>query len=184
MKKILAYILVVIRGLFYSCSDFLEIKPKGQADMDLFSSKQGVDALLIGAYSVIDGVNGRTGDGWASAVTNWVWGGVASDDAYKGSNPGDQSQINMIEGFFADAENLYVAQHWAVLYDGVSRTNEVLRAITRAQDMAEIERSQAEAQARFLRAHFYFELTIVHGKVPFIDIHTENPSHVPNDRLL
>src|SRR5690606_24953047 len=31
---------------------------------------------------------------------------------------------------------------------------------------------------------FYFELTIVHGKVPFIDIHTENPSHVPNDRLL
>lgn len=185
MKKLLNTILIVIVVFFNSCSEkWFEIKPKGQGYEESFSSQEGVESLLIGAYAVLDGVNGRTGDGWASAVTNWVWGGVASDDAYKGSNPGDQSQINMIEGFFADAENLYVAQHWAVLYDGVSRTNEVLRAITRAQDMTEIERGQAEAQARFLRAHFYFELTIVHGKVPFIDIHTENPSHVPNDRLL
>src|SRR5690606_12092047 len=185
MKKLIVAQLTVIIVLFCSCSEeWFEIKPKGQAYEESFSSKDGVESLLVGAYSVIDGVNGRTGDGWASAVTNWVWGGVASDDAYKGSNPGDQSQINMIEGFFADAENLYVAQHWAVLYDGVSRTNEVLLAITRAQDMTETERSQAEAQARFLRAHFYFELTIVHGKVPYIDEHVENPGHVPNDHLL
>src|SRR5690606_5617733 len=184
MKKILAYILVVITGLFYSCSDFLEIKPKGQADIDLFSSKQGVDALLIGAYSVIDGVNGRTGDGWASAVTNWVWGSVAADDAYKGSNPGDQSQINQIEGFIVDAENLYVAQHWAVMFDGVVRSNDVLKVIPTASDMSDDEKRLAEAQARFLRAHFYYQLTIIHGKVPYIDENTTNPGEVPNDHFL
>src|SRR5690606_32080767 len=118
MKKITIYTLIALTVTFYSCSDFMEIKPKGQADIELFSSKQGVNSLLIGAYSVVDGVNGRTGDGWASAVTNWVWGSVAADDAYKGSNPGDQSQINQIEGFVVDSENLYVAQHWAVMYDG------------------------------------------------------------------
>ncbi len=185
MNKLIKIKLIVITIIFSSCADgWFEIKPKGQAYEDSFSSKTGVESLLIGAYAVVDGVNGRTGDGWASAVTNWVWGGVASDDAYKGSNPGDQSQINMIEGFFVDAENLYVANHWAVLYDGVSRTNEVILAIGRAQDMTEIERNQAEAQARFLRAHFYFELTIVHGKVPYIDEHTENPGHVANDHFL
>lgn len=185
MNKLITFKLTALVVLFTSCSkEWFEIKPKGQAYEESFSSKQGVESLLIGTYAVVDGVNDRTGEGWASAVTNWVWGGVASDDAYKGSNPGDQSQINMIEGFFSDSENLYVANHWAVLYDGVSRANEVIKAIARATDMTDTERKQAEAQARFLRAHFYFELTIVHGKVPYINEQTENPSHVPNDHLL
>ncbi|WPR75326.1 RagB/SusD family nutrient uptake outer membrane protein [Algoriphagus sp. NG3] len=185
MKRIIAYtILLVLAGISYSCSDFMDIKPKGQADVELFSSKQGVNALLIGAYSVVDGVNGRTGDGWASAVTNWVWGSVAADDAYKGSNPGDQSQINQIEGFVVDSENLYVAQHWAVMYDGVIRSNDVLKVIPSAEDMTEEEKKIAEAQAKFLRAHFYFQLTIIHGKVPFIDENTVDPGIVPNDHAL
>jgi hypothetical protein len=121
---------------------------------------------------------------WASAVTNWVWGSVASDDAYKGSNPGDQSQINQIEAFVVDSENLYVAQHWAVMYDGVMRSNDVLKVIPTADDMSADEKRVAEAQARFLRAHFYYQLTIIHGKVPYIDENTSDPGIVPNDRFL
>ncbi len=185
MKKLFTYTaLSVLIGITSSCADFLDIKPKGQADIELFSSKQGVNALLIGAYSVVDGVNGRTGDGWASAVTNWVWGSVAADDAYKGSNPGDQSQINQIEGFMVDSENLYVAQHWAVMYDGVTRCNDVLKVIPKAEDMTSDEKRVAEAQAKFLRAHFYYQLTIIHGKVPFIDENTIDPGVVPNSHAL
>ena len=185
MKKLLFLALLAVTGVLYSCSEeFLDIKPKGQAGFDTLANKKGVDLLLIGAYSVIDGINGRTGEGWASSVSNWVWGGVASDDAIKGSNSGDQNAINAIEAFFVDAENLYLANHWAPLYDGVVRANDVLKVIPLATDMSDSDKKLAEAQARFLRAHFYFELTIVHGKVPYIDENTENPGEVANDHML
>jgi hypothetical protein len=58
MKKLFTYTFIALTTAIYSCSDFMEIKPKGQADIELFSSKQGVNSLLIGAYSVVDGVTG------------------------------------------------------------------------------------------------------------------------------
>lgn len=185
MKRKIFKALIILPVVLFGCTgDFLDIKPKGQTFFEALPNKQGVNLLLTGAYSVIDGVNGRNGDGWASAVSNWVWGGVASDDAIKGSNAGDQNAINAIEGFYADAENLYVAQHWAPMYDGVVRSNDVLKALKLATDMTDNEKKLAEGQARFLRAHFYSELTKIHGKVPYIDENTENPTIVPNDHIL
>ena len=81
---------------------------------------------------------------------------MASDDAYKGSNSGDQSQINAIEGFYVDAANSYVYDHWRFYYDGVVRTNDVLRAIEMATDMTDVEKKQAAAQARFLSSSLLF----------------------------
>lgn len=185
MKNKQILILTTLTVLFISCTgDFLEIKPKGQTFFESLTNKQGVNLLLTGAYADIDGVNGTVGDGWSSGVTNWVWGGVASDDATKGSNAGDQNAINAVEGFFADAENLYVSQHWTPLYDGVVRSNDVLKALKLATDMTDAEKKLIEGQAKFLRAHFYFELTKVHGKVPYIDENTQNPTIVPNDHIL
>ncbi|SKB33946.1 Starch-binding associating with outer membrane [Parapedobacter luteus] len=183
MKKWFRYSYALCISIFFSCSDsFFEIKPKGQASIDDLSSKTGVEALLLGAYAAVDGVNGKLGDGWASAESNWVWGEVASDNAYKGSVSGDQNPINAIEGFFVEATNVYVTDHWTTLFDGVQRANVILQVLPRVQDIAETERRQIEAQARFLRAHFYVELVRVHGNVPYIDENTENPGEVPNDR--
>lgn len=186
MKKILYSALVILTGLVYACSsDWLEIKPKGSADITTFSSANGVRVLLIGAYACVDGTQrSRDGNTWASAVDNWVWGGVASDDAYKGSNYGDQSTINPVEGFYADANNGYVTNHWAPLYDGIVRANDVLKAIPLAKDMPDAVKVQAQAEAKFLRAHFYVELTRVHGAVPYISETTVDPTVVPNDHLV
>ncbi len=187
MKKIIANILPILlmTSLFYSCGDdFYTIKPKGQASLETFYSKEGVNALLTGVYAVIDGGNVRSGNIWASSVTNWVWGSVASDDAYKGSSYSDQGTINPIEGFFADADNSYVANHWRAYYDGVVRSNDVLKVLPKIEGMLDEEKNSMAAQARFLRAHFYFELTKVHYKVPWIDENTENPTVVSNDRVL
>ncbi|MGV8139301.1 MAG: RagB/SusD family nutrient uptake outer membrane protein [Mangrovibacterium sp.] len=185
-KNIVSFIVVILAGLLSSCSDsWFEAKPKGEASSEKFNTKDGVNKLLTGAYAVVDGTHlGTDGMVWASAVSNWVWGSVASDDAYKGSDYGDQATINPVEGFFADADNGYVDNHWEPLYDGVVRTNDVLKALALAGDMTDAEKKESEAQAKFLRAHFYVELTMVHGKVPYIDETTEDPKTVPNDHLL
>ncbi len=186
MKKIVFLTIMLIGGLFYSCTnDWFDIKPKGQASPDALTTKQYIDYLLTGAYAVVDGTHlGTDGTVWASSVSNWVWGSVASDDAYKGSDYGDQATINPVEGFFADADNGYVGNHWQGLYDGVVRTNDVLNYLPGVEEMGDTEKLLAEAQAKFLRAHFYVELTLVHGNVPYIDENTEEPKSVPNDHVL
>ncbi len=50
--------------------------------------------------------------------------------------------------------------------------------------MSDEEKTLAEAQAKFLRAHFYFYLTIVYDKVPYIDENTEAPGAVKNDHAV
>jgi hypothetical protein len=50
--------------------------------------------------------------------------------------------------------------------------------------MSQSEKNLAEAQARFLRAHYYTELTIVHGNVPWIDENSVDRTIVPNDHIL
>ncbi|MEK7200379.1 MAG: RagB/SusD family nutrient uptake outer membrane protein, partial [Bacteroidota bacterium] len=85
--------------LFYACSkNFLEKNPLGSLDQNTLANKAGVEGVLIGAYSLLDGYGGA-GGGWQSAGSNWVYGGVASDDAYKGSDPGDQADIVPIETY-------------------------------------------------------------------------------------
>lgn len=187
MKKTFLFAITGLTLFISSCKkDWLEIKPKGQASFETLLNKDGVNLLLIGAYADIDGVNNQTPqrEGWPAAVSNWVWGSVAGGDAYKGSNSGDQALINDIAGFYLTADNTYVNSHWMLEYDGVLRSNDVLRAVKLATGMTDLEKMQAAAQARFLRAHFYVELTNVHGKVPYIDENTPNPSEVPNDHLL
>lgn len=187
MKKILNFIALILMFSLYSCQDeWFTILPKGQPSFETLKNKAGVNFLLIGAYSNVDGANNRSAQtqAWSTTVTNWVWGSVRADDAYKGSNSGDQALINDIAGHYLTADNTYVNSNWQQKYDGVLRCNDVLKAVVFATDMTDSEKIQAVAQAKFLRAHFYTELTNLYGKVPYIDETTENPTIVPNDRIL
>ena len=187
MKKIKILIFTAAIVFFSSCSEeWYTIKPQGEASFETLQSKKGVDLLLIGAYADIDGVTGQGvhPEGWPSTVSNWVWGSVQADDAYKGSNFGDQANINDIAGHYMTADNTYVRSHWTILYDGVVRCNYLLKAINTAVGMSDADKTQATAQAKFLRAHYYVELTQVHGKVPYLDENTVNPTAVPNDHLV
>ncbi|MEO8962039.1 MAG: RagB/SusD family nutrient uptake outer membrane protein [Ginsengibacter sp.] len=185
MKKII-FSLIILSGLLYSCSKSkYEILPKGQAAIATLQSKVGIQKLLIGAYAACDGtINGDAGQAWASTVSNWVWGSIASDDARKGSTIGDQGDINPIEYFYVNSANSYVNSHWRTWYDAVTRANDVLKLLPGTKDMTEAEKTQVEAEAKFLRAHAYFQLTIVHGKVPYIDETAVDPGLVSNDHLV
>ena len=87
----------------------------------------------------------------------WVFGDVASDDAIKGGNPGDQSEISFIENFETTADNGYIGTIWEHYYNGISRCNEVIPNVqTIEMEMSLQEQYISEAQ--FLRAYYYFQL--------------------------
>ncbi len=167
--KLSIFLFVGMLFVIYSCSkSFLEKRPIGPTDQTTLANKDGVAGLLIGAYSLLDGIGGASG-GWGSAASNWVYGGVQSDDAYKGSESGDQPDINPIETYSVTASNGYPIQKWNLCYDGIQRANDVLRVMALAEDMTEQEKKLVEAEVKFLRGHYHFELKRVFNYVPFID---------------
>jgi hypothetical protein len=183
MKKIVILTFILIVALVYACGEkFLTKEPLGVVSEPALQSAKGADALLIAAYSSLDGYSGwGNGGPWQGSATNWVFGSIAGGDAYKGSDPGDQPAITPIERMAGLPNNEYFETRWRVLYDGISRSNFALRAIKAAPDLNETNKKIRTAEGRFLRAHYHFELKKMWNMVPYVD---ENATDfkIPNDK--
>ncbi len=166
MRKLSLIMLVVATLLPLSCSDsFLEVAPKGLLSVQTLSNKIGVEFLLTGAYSLLDGWNG-TGTSFHSAADNHVYGSIAADDAYKGTTSGDQPDMTFIETHNILPDNGYFRGKWRVLYDGISRSNDVLQMLPKATDVTPADAAIITAEARFLRAHYHFDAKKIWNNVP------------------
>ncbi|WP_337040700.1 RagB/SusD family nutrient uptake outer membrane protein [Emticicia sp. 17c] len=169
MKKLIIIALLVTTN--FACSDeFFDIKPQGRASQAQLTNKNGVAALLIGVYSELDGV-GSGNTGRTSTVSNYVFGGIASDDAVKGTDAGDQPEQSFIEQYNWLSDNTYFLGKWWHSYDGVARANEVIQIVQSPdiKDMTDAEKTQVLAEARFLRAYYHFEAKKMWNKIPYID---------------
>uniref|UniRef100_UPI004047EEDE RagB/SusD family nutrient uptake outer membrane protein n=1 Tax=Algoriphagus sp. TaxID=1872435 RepID=UPI004047EEDE len=149
-----------------SCSEeFLEVPPVGQLSENQLSSLAGLDASLIAAYSQVNGRGNRLG-----SPSNWVWGSIRGGEANKGTDPGDFTTINPIQRFENDAAGGDMGSKYNVAYEGVARANNVLRLVAKAGDaISANDQERLSAQARFLRAHFYFELARDYNRTPYVD---------------
>jgi hypothetical protein len=180
-KRILVLTALVCAGMMTSCGDsFLETTPLGVGNEQSLSNKNGVNAVLIGAYSLLDGVG--SGPVNTSSVSNWIYGSIASDDAYKGSDVGDQAQITTIERYIPQADIGAYNDKWVAVYDGVSRSNNTIKLIGLATDMTDAEKAQALGEARFLRAWYHFEAKKLWNMVPYVDETVTDYINLPNDK--
>lgn len=175
-SKYIIIAVVVAGGLFFdSCSKgFLERKAQGSLTAGDVSSKDGIANLLVGAYAALDGqqqdVAAIGGGGpWEAAPSNWIYGSVAGGDAHKGSDATDQPPISLIATGQFDASNGFFNTKWKVLFDGVVRTNIILSLLPNVTNMTDGEKTQVQAESRFLRGHYYLELKKMFGKVPWVD---------------
>ena len=163
-------IALVLTG--YSCKKFLDSTPKGSLNQVVLANKAGVDGLLIGAYALVDGVlNNGPADPWTSGTNNWVFGGVAADDAHKGSTPGDQPGAAAIEAHSQGSVNGYLNPKWLVMYNGVQRANDVIRQVPLVKDgsVSEAYGKGIIAEAKFLRGFYLVELAKIWRNVPYAD---------------
>ncbi|PIQ20163.1 MAG: RagB/SusD family nutrient uptake outer membrane protein [Cytophagales bacterium CG18_big_fil_WC_8_21_14_2_50_42_9] len=190
MKKpryiIMAAALAIAMQILPACKDeFLEKPVLGALSEELVATRAGVNALLIGAYAALDAQQGDQqnlsgGNAWEASPTNWIYGSVAGGDAHKGSDGTDQPAINVIAKFLTDPSNGFLNSKWRAVYEGISRTNLILSIMPKAADIPDAERKTIEAEARFLRAHYYFELKKMFNMVPWID-ETTTDYNQPNN---
>lgn len=154
-------VIAVVTGLLlmHSCSEeFLEITPNGALDAQVLATYEGVDALLIGAYSMIDGLANGAG-GWESASSGWVFGSIRGMVANKGTDSGDQPDINPLQTYTETASNPYLNIKWQATYEGISRSNGVILTAAVALENGAITQAEHDSfvnQARALRGIYHF----------------------------
>ncbi|QJB35101.1 RagB/SusD family nutrient uptake outer membrane protein [Chitinophaga oryzae] len=179
-------ILLVAALLGSGCGkSFLEKPAYSSLSEEIVANKDGVNYLLVGAYAALDGAGAPTaslggGNAWEAAATNWVYGSVAGGDAHKGSEGTDQTPINEIAIWQPNVANSFFNTKWRAVYEGVARCNNTLRLMAQAKDMSDADKTKVEAEARFLRGHYYFELKKMFNKVPYITETTADPV-IPNE---
>lgn len=140
--------------LMVSCSDsFVDVKSQDQNSDDYFNSEADYQDALVGAY-----------DGLQSTYVNVMLGEIASDNTLCGGEsatdvPGFQEIDDMIQ----TPNNSNLRDIWNWMYGGVNRANFILEF----QDKTDFpNKNSVIAQARFLRAYYYFELVKWFGDVP------------------
>ena len=90
---------------------------------------------------------------------------IVSDDAEKGSIPGDANFLQEIDDFTYTPTNNAPGGVWEGYYTGIFRANLAIDRLPTVPDMEEDLRQRLLAEARFLRAYYYFNLTRWFGDV-------------------
>ena len=97
----------------------------------------------------------------------WVLGDLASDDAIKGgSSIGDQPDFQAVNQFNILTTNAAVEAVWKNYYNGIFACNVVLDGLTGNSKVSSSMQTSGIAQAKFLRAYYYFILTTAYGNIP------------------
>lgn len=162
--KILVFTLVG-SWLATSCgSDFLDVPLQGRPTAE--SDPNFAQNLVIGVYnSLMSGESfGAAGDvhgfGFISATN------IISDDADKGSTPGDQvGTAGVLDEFTLTPTNPFVEALWAGHYNGIAKANQALKAIEESNLPSSV-RNRLAGEVRVIRAYYYFNLVRWFGGVP------------------
>ncbi|MBO0952221.1 RagB/SusD family nutrient uptake outer membrane protein [Fibrella forsythiae] len=164
--------LLAILGAVSCQKSFLDVPVQGQAttatDPNLAVN------LVTGVYNSLfngEAFGGAGGD--IHGISFIAATNIISDDAEKGSTPGDQPPLGDIDNFSVTPTNNFVAALWNGYYGGISRANQALAALQIAS-LAPTTKNQLIGEVRFIRAYYYFNLVRFFGKVPKV-------VRVPND---
>ena len=170
LKKII--ISLAVLSIITVCSkDVLDIESEGQQlESSYFKNDDEVFMGLIAAYDII-----TWNYDWG--MSHWVTLNSASDDA----NAGGASANDRIEYVESDEYSLTVTNAgprvlWRKYYTGIYRCNIILEL---GYDSELMKRFRAEA--KFLRAYYYFDLVNFFGDVPLVD-HVLSPDEYYMER--
>lgn len=180
MKKIYISMFVLSAYFFSGCSnDYLDVDQTesiSTKDIALFNNDQGATTFVTAIYNKFLDFN----------MSSFSWIGlssIASDDADKGSSPGDTgADKDVMDALTYNASSLSIRETFEANYEGINRCNQALNIVPQLDQANPALRSRLLGEAKFLRAFMYFTLVKTYGGVPIID-HLPNPSS-DEDRVM
>lgn len=161
MKKLI--LTIVLFSIIINCkNDFLNIPLEGETEaVGFFKTKEDALKATNAIYIFL-----RSWDN--SAFPYQFIFGVPADDVVKGSNPGDASFINVYDNFTYSESDAGIEGYWNGQWQAIGRCNQVITRVPEIS-MDTALRDRLVAEAKFLRAYFYFNLVRIYGGVPIFD---------------
>ncbi len=172
-KTIILLSLLSITLTNQSCSnDYLDTEPTQQiALQDLlneYNNDQGAESFVTSIYSKYLDWN----------ISSFAWIGVSSiitDDADKGSSPGDSgSDKDVLDALTFSSTSPSFQEVWEGHYQAINRANQALKYIPLLDKADSSLKNRLIGEAKFLRAFSYFILVRSYGDVPLVDKVFEN----------
>lgn len=155
MKKT-AYILLLAGSLsFVSCESWLDEDPQYSMNTKIqFSTEENARTALHGCYAYMTVASGGYGQSWQEITVRY------SGLAWAQTNGNTNDKCAWLECDYTD--DLLLAA-WSGMYKVVSETNAF---IANVQESSLGGKMEMEAEARFLRALAYYNLTMCWGDIP------------------
>lgn len=161
IKIMLAATVVLAAG---SCKrSFLEVPPQGQlTEEQALVDPNAAQKLVDGVYNTLYfGSFGNNTVGFLYVIAN----DVASDDADKGSFPGDFSPAAEVDNFTFNPSNFIFNNIWAGHFQAINRANRAIDVLNKST-FDDATKKRLLGEVRFLRGFYYFNLVRMFGGVP------------------
>ena len=169
MKALKITIIALLAGFSMVSCDFLDKEPTKLTPENYFNTPAEANSFLTGIYAILSQPTFYGGDYMYL---------VAGDDLshYGGSGRGPAS-TGLICNNATTSDNAVTA-FWYALYSGINRANMFLENIDKVNGFDAGVKEQYIAEARFLRAFYYFNLVECWGDVPFKTVSTQSVTNL------
>jgi hypothetical protein len=169
-KRLAAGLLVLLlggSGLLSSCSEYLEVVPDNTLTLEnIFAVKEEAYNALSKIYSYMPAIHDTHNSTWT--LGDEFVGRLDYD-----SNSGYMRGLRIMRGLQSESSPILGTWSGTVgakkLYEGIRQTNVFIDNIDKVADMADIEKADWKAQAKFLKAYYNFLLIQQYGPICIID---------------
>lgn len=161
MNKVKQYILMVsICSGLIACGDFFESIPGTQFGLDeTFGSKQRTEQYLNNVYSYIREVT--------DAIHPAAEGGIFTEASLEGANRWNKTYAEWTNGSFNSASS-QASEYFSKYYQAIAKASTFIQNVDKCSEATASMRGKWKAEARALRAYYYFELFRLYGPIPLI----------------
>ncbi len=182
---------ISIVTLLTGCNDFLDKNPTDEiSSSNFWQSADDVEEALTSNYGFLQGLdydcwdtpNGGT---FSYLVPNFD---CMTDNGYGQHDYGNTKEI--VEGQLTASTEGYVEGIYEYCYVGIARVNLFLEYLNEydGSDLSDDEKQVYEAEVRFIRAFYYFQLYSFYGDVPLVleplTLETQDVAKSSSDEVL
>ena len=164
MKKYIAFIVTCLL-IFASCKDsFLDQQYKNAlVDVNFWQTAEHAKSGVTSVYDVL-GFEGQY------ILARRAMGSSAADD--QAELHGDNARVGLglieLDSYQWHPASRYIMDHWYSCYKGIRRANEVILRVPAIANLDPALADRYVAEAKALRALFYYNLVTAFGDVPLI----------------
>lgn len=158
-----------------SCNkDILDENPQSVLTPAFLQTAQGVEAGVTGVYSGLRHLYGNDSGFFTTEAGTDQWTtGISASSGLSDYNTNDLTPLN-------DGSHSFI---WTIAYTQINNANGVLKYGPNAQGLTPARLTQLLAEAKLLRANYYFVLVQDFGDVPlmldFVDSPTKDITRAP-----